>query len=102
MDNSSPLEKLTLWIYENKKIFNSAQYIHIMQLIGDAYKQNDNNDDDNRINNFDYARYRLYSENDNDDNDEQWSGTDEIDDDNSSQEGSEDESTYTGKYINRY
>ena len=98
MENSSPLEKLTLWIYENKNIFNSAQYIDVMRLLSDAYKNK--TDNPNSIDNFDYARFRLNSENAHDDEAE-WSGTDEIVE-SSANESSDDESTYTGKYINHY
>ena len=100
--SSSPLEKLTLWIYENKKLFNSSQYIEVMQLVSDAYKQNNNDDDSKLIDAFDYARFRLNSENENEnvDDDENWSGTDDIV--NSSSDESENESTYVGSYINHY
>lgn len=98
MENSSPLEKLTLWIYENKNIFNSAQYIDVMRLLSDAFKNKTDNPND--IENFDYARFRLHSENAHDEEAE-WSGTDEIAE-SSANESSDDESTYTGKYINHY
>tara|TARA_R100000951_G_C2484387_1_gene132518 strand:- start:4 stop:303 length:300 start_codon:yes stop_codon:yes gene_type:complete len=99
MENSSPLEKLTLWIYENKKIFNSAQYIDVMRLLSDAYKNK--TDNPNSMENFDYARFRLHSENVDHNDEAEWSGTDEIAE-SSANESSDDESTYTGKYINHY
>ena len=95
MDNSaSPLEKLSFWIYENKNLFNSAQYMHVMRLVADAYRNS------NTPITFDINRFRIINDSDNDDEEEQWSGTDDINE--SSSDRSDDESTYTGNYINHY
>ncbi len=95
MDNSaSPLEKLSFWIYENKNLFNSAQYMHVMRLVADAYRNS------NTPITFDVNRFRIINDSDNDDEEENWSGTDDIND--SSSDRSDDESTYTGNYINHY
>lgn len=95
MDNSaSPLEKLSFWIYENKNLFNSAQYMHVMRLVADAYRNS------NTPITFDVNRFRIINDSDNEDEEEQWSGTDDIND--SSSDRSDDESTYTGNYINHY
>ena len=95
MDNSaSPLEKLSFWIYENKNLFNSAQYMHVMRLVADAYRNS------NTPITFDVNRFRIINDSDNDDEEEQWSGTDDINE--SSSDRSDDESTYTGNYINHY
>ena len=95
MDNSaSPLEKLSFWIYENKNLFNSAQYMHVMRLVADAYRNS------NTPITFDVNRFRIINDSDNDDEEEQWSGTDNINE--SSSDRSDDESTYTGNYINHY
>ena len=95
MDNSaSPLEKLSFWIYENKNLFNSAQYMHVMRLVADAYRNS------NTPITFDVNRFRIINDSDNDDEEDQWSGTDDINE--SSSDRSDDESTYTGNYINHY
>jgi hypothetical protein len=96
MDNSaSPLEKLSYWIYENKNLFNSGQYMHVMRLVADAYRNNNN-----ELLTFDVNRFRIISDSDNENEDDHWSGTDDIND--SSSDRSDDESTYTGNYINHY
>lgn len=92
---SSPLEKISFWIYENKNLFNSAQYIEIMRLVADAYKNNNN-----ELLTFDYRRFRLHI-NDDDEIENEWSGNDEIDG-SSGSDSSDNETTYTGNYINHY
>jgi hypothetical protein len=95
MDNlGSPLEKLSYWIYENKNLFNSGQYMHVMRLVAEAYRNS------NTPITFDVNRFRIVNDSDNDNEEEQWSGTDEIND--SSSDRSDDEPTYTGNYINHY
>ena len=95
VNSASPLEKLSFWIYENKNLFNSAQYMHVMRLVADAYRNS------NTPITFDVNRFRIINDSDNDDEEEeQWSGTDDINE--SSSDRSDDESTYTGNYINHY
>ena len=91
---SSPLEKISFWLFENKNLFNSAQYVEVMRLVADAYKNNNN-----ELLSFDYRRYRLHINND--DEIDEWSGNDEIAE-SSGSDSSENETTYTGNYINHY
>lgn len=67
---------LVLWIYDNRKIFNSQQYLEIMTIVQKATKIS-TEEKELQLNN-----YTIYSDNeDNEDNDE---------------EGSYDEEEYVG------
>ena len=106
-------DNLVMWIFDNKEIFNSNQYIQIMGLVQKLIV-GDNNNDSNEIDNIEDAdairlrenNYRL-PESDSDMEEET-----ELEEyitynnvatlDSSDEDEGVDESTYTGAYINSY
>ena len=104
-------ENLVMWIFDNKEIFNSNQYIQIMSLVQKLIV-GDNNNDSNEIDNIEDVdairlrenNYRL-PESDSDMEDDEAT---EVDVDNnvatldSSSDEDVDGTTYTGAYINSY
>jgi len=98
-------DNLVLWVFDNKEIFNSSQYMDLMNLVqklivGDSNSNDTQIEDDEniilRLNN-----YRL-PESDSDMEDDEATEVDNIDSLESSSDDEVDGTTYTGAYINSY
>ena len=103
--NSTAADNLVLWVFDNKEIFNSSQYMDLMNLVqklivGDSNSNDTQIEDDEniilRLNN-----YRL-PESDSDMEDDEATEVDNIDSLESSSDDEVDGTTYTGAYINSY
>ena len=106
MDTSN-IDNLVEWIFDNKEIFNSKQYIDLMSLVQklvvDILGTNEKKEDYATL--MQLNNYRL-QDSDSEDSEDDDASNDNLlmlrSSDAESDEEEEDFATYTGRYINSY
>lgn len=103
--DTSAIDNLVEWIFDNKQIFNSKQYIDLMSLVQKLVVDKSNEKKEDYATLMRLNNYRL-EDSDSEDNASEADNDDDASmlrsSDAESDEEEEDFATYTGRYINSY
>lgn len=100
--DTSAIDNLVEWIFDNKQIFNSKQYIDLMSLVQKLVVDKSNEKKEDYATLMRLNNYRLEDSDSEDNEDDDDDASMLITSDAESDEEEEDFATYTGRYINSY